>query len=148
LKIVLALAIGTAGANVVDPALLAPVGSPYAEVHGWERWIDRDAFERIADRIGPEESLTVSDALAPHFSRRERLWVYRGGTAMPSTDWYLVLVTNTRDLERPDVTIPDLMRRIEGEYGVEAYESEIVLLRRGSPGDSLATRSFLRAVGG
>jgi uncharacterized membrane protein len=145
LRGVLGLLIGVTLANIVTPALFTRVGHPYADVHRWEKWMDAGAFKSVAGRIPDSASVVVTDALAPHLSKRKKLWVYRGAGWTPPADYYLVYVPNNRDLEEPEVTAADLRDRIlSGRYGVVTWESEMLLLERGAEGDSAEAAEFLR----
>jgi uncharacterized membrane protein len=135
----------TLAANVVDPALLARVGFPYAEVHGWERWVDAAAVRRLAAEIPAEASVAASDAFAPHLAHRRRLWVYRCVRETPPVDWILVRVTNRRDREDPARTAADMARKVaEGSYGVRGFADETVLLARGMADRPEARSAFAR----
>ena len=141
--------LATGVANVSDPALLARVGHPHAEVHGWEKWVPTGAFEDLAGRIPEGQSVLATDAFVPHLSHRRRIGVFRGSLEAPPAQWILLSISNRRDKEDPRRTLERIRIWLAGgDYVVAGFREGLVLLARDGPVDSDAARDLDRFARG
>ncbi len=139
-------------ANLADPAALKRVGRPYTIVDGTTSRPNRAAFARARQMIPPNASLLASNDLAPHFSARERLWVFHTRRVNPSAEWAILDLLDRRHLEsEQDVArvVTDLLRG--ANYAPLFFEDGILVLRRdvaADPAAAISLERYLSAVTG
>jgi uncharacterized membrane protein len=136
--LVLLLATGTFSALVLDNPFSKPIDEPYFEVYAWEQKVDREAFERVAQHVPADASLSTMMAYGPHLSHRQQLYLFydkgaRGQQVFrfPQTDYLLLNLDDLRWLVNPRLFYPMIEAAISC-YGYEgvALDGEVALLQR------------------
>lgn len=134
----LIMAVCTLSALVLDNPFAKPIRAPYFEVYAWEEALDREAFERVAQHVPPDASLSTMMAYGPHLAHRRQLYLFydRGARGQqvfrfPQTDYLLLNLDGLRWLVNPRLFYPMIEAAI-GWYGYEvvALDGDVALLQR------------------
>ena len=119
------------------------VPRPYAIVDGIRPRANRAAFLEAARQIPPSAELIAGNSLAPHFSARERLYVYNPRKPLPRASWAILDLTDTRHIDSSQEIARGAVRLIsESGFRVAYFRDGILVLQRDGTEDPSARMSL------
>lgn len=132
------IGLGTLLAWLWDNPFTKTINSPYYEVYGLERIIERAPFDQAKALLPPEASVATMMAYAPHLALRPDLKIFydptkppSGPYGLPEAQYYLLNLTDLRWKVNARIFY-DAIQTAIGRLGYEAIyaQDDVVLLQR------------------